>query len=156
MKILNKKGFTVIELLVVIAIIAMISSFAFTSLKSTRAKARDVRREEDIKQVQTALDLYAVTYRRFPDCGTDQVIIGSPGDACLSIALINAGAISGLPGDPVGGGSGTISDCGVTAGMFIYCYLSVNEGASYEITYNLETGNIPGKLQGWQLPPIIP
>ncbi len=55
---INKKGFTLIELLVVIAIIGLLSTLAIVSLNNARQKARDARRVSDIKQVQTALELY--------------------------------------------------------------------------------------------------
>lgn len=53
-----KKGFTLIELLVVIAIIALLSTLAVVALTNARQKSRDAKRVADIKQVQTALELY--------------------------------------------------------------------------------------------------
>lgn len=41
-----------------IAIIGILSSVVLASLNSARTKARDARRSADIKQVQTALELY--------------------------------------------------------------------------------------------------
>jgi general secretion pathway protein G len=54
----NNKGFTLIELLVVIAIIGLLSTLAVVALNSARQKARDSKRIADIKQIQTALELY--------------------------------------------------------------------------------------------------
>ena len=54
----NKKGFTLVELLVVIAIIGLLSTLSVIALNSARGKSRDARRIADIKQVQTALELY--------------------------------------------------------------------------------------------------
>ncbi len=51
-------GFTLIELLVVIAIIGILASVVLVSLNSSRAKARTVRSITDLKQLQTALELY--------------------------------------------------------------------------------------------------
>ena len=53
-----QKGFTLIELLVVIAIIGLLSTLAVVSLNSARAKARDARREADIKLLNNAIQLY--------------------------------------------------------------------------------------------------
>ncbi len=54
----KKKGFTLIELLVVVAIIGLLSTLSIVALNSARAKARDARRVSDVKQIQTALELY--------------------------------------------------------------------------------------------------
>lgn len=63
---MNKKGFTLIELLVVIAIIGMLSTLAVVALNSARAKSRDARRVADIKQIQTALEMYYNTVGSYP------------------------------------------------------------------------------------------
>ena len=52
-----KKGFTLIELLVVIAIIGILSAVVLTSLNSSRDKAQDAKRVNDVKQVALALEL---------------------------------------------------------------------------------------------------
>ncbi len=54
----TKQGFTLIELLVVIAIIGLLSTLSIVALNSARAKSRDARRVSDIKQMQTALELF--------------------------------------------------------------------------------------------------
>lgn len=63
---INKKGFTLIELLVVIAIIGLLSTLAVVSLNNARAKSRDAKRVADIKQVQTALELYYTASSTYP------------------------------------------------------------------------------------------
>ncbi|MFA5644401.1 MAG: FISUMP domain-containing protein [Patescibacteria group bacterium] len=61
-KIKNNKtkepAFTLVELLVVIAIIGILATLAIVSLQNARARARDAKRIADIKQIQTALELY--------------------------------------------------------------------------------------------------
>jgi len=57
-KVSKKKGFTLIELLIVIAIIGLLSTIVMVSLNRARAKARDVRRIEDLKQLQKAVEMY--------------------------------------------------------------------------------------------------
>jgi general secretion pathway protein G len=54
----SKKAFTLIELLVVIAIIGILTTVAVVALNNARAKARDAKRVADVKQIQTALELY--------------------------------------------------------------------------------------------------
>ena len=54
----NKTGFTLIELLIVISIIGVLSSVVISSLKTAREKARDAQRLSDVKQIQTALEMF--------------------------------------------------------------------------------------------------
>ena len=61
-----KKGFTLIELLVVVAIIGILASVVLVSLSSARAKARDVQRISDLKQIQNALAVYYGDHRSYP------------------------------------------------------------------------------------------
>lgn len=54
----NQKGFTLIELLVVIAIIGLLASVVLLALNSARARSRDAKRVADVRQIQTAMELY--------------------------------------------------------------------------------------------------
>ncbi len=83
----TNRGFTLIELLVVIAIIGMLSSVVLASLNSAREKSRDARRIADLKQVQTALELY------FDDQSNPEYP-----DALSSLA--SGGYLSTVPTDP--------------------------------------------------------
>jgi type II secretion system protein G len=62
----RQKGFTLIELLVVIAVIGILASVVLASLNSARGKGRDAKRLSDLKQVQTALELYYSTNGSYP------------------------------------------------------------------------------------------
>ncbi len=64
---LNKKGFTLIELLVVIAIIGLLSTLAVVALNNARSKARDAKRVADVKNIQTALELYYTEASTYPN-----------------------------------------------------------------------------------------
>ncbi len=88
----RQKGFTLIELLVVIAIIGLLSTLAVVALTSARAKARDAKRISDVKQVQTALELY------YADKGGDypptQAALGEPTTAAVLCSLGFTGSSS--------------------------------------------------------------
>jgi len=142
----NKKknlthGFTIIELLVVLAIIAMLSSIVMSLFSTSKAKARDSKREEDMKDIQNGLNLYASNNQTYPIC-EEEVIDG--GSDCFSSALISSGFMKGVPTDPLGRGAG--SSCGGSERE--YCYVS--DGFYYVLKYSLETDNISGKSSGWQ------
>ena len=63
----NKPGFTLIELLVVIAIIGLLSTLSILALNTARARARDAKRIADVKQIQTALEMYYNDTSDYPD-----------------------------------------------------------------------------------------
>jgi len=52
------RGFTLIELIVVIGIIGVLTGMVTINLNMARERARDVRRKNDLKAVQKALEIY--------------------------------------------------------------------------------------------------
>jgi len=136
---MNKKGFTLIELLVVIAIIGLLSTLAVVALGQARLKARDSKRLADLKQMQTALELYYTDNNSYPDNPVDGSNLGESAKAlCLDSggfdATCDANAYMGLvPKDP---------------GSSHYVYAVATASSSYTITDTLEgtvnglTGNI--------------
>ncbi|HEV3244882.1 MAG TPA: type II secretion system protein, partial [Candidatus Paceibacterota bacterium] len=61
------RGFTLIELLVVIAIIGLLASIILAALSAAQQKGRDARRVGDIREIQTALQLYHDTCHSYPN-----------------------------------------------------------------------------------------
>lgn len=82
---MNKKGFTLIELLVVIAIIGLLSTLAVVALSSARQKARDSKRLSDLKQIQTALELYYTDNNAYPTAAGG-INLGTTNYICLNSA----------------------------------------------------------------------
>ena len=93
----NKKGFTLIELLVVIAIIGLLSTLAVVSLNNARIKSRDARRQSDLKQISTAMELYMSQVDSYPT-NSAACAAGEPGQVAGAEA---AGAL-----EPLCGGAG--------------------------------------------------
>ncbi|KKR30709.1 hypothetical protein A2715_01675 [Candidatus Woesebacteria bacterium RIFCSPHIGHO2_01_FULL_39_32] len=56
---ITKLGFTLIELLIVIAVLGGLAAIFMTSYPGAQKKARDSIRRSDIKQYQTAMEVYA-------------------------------------------------------------------------------------------------
>lgn len=124
----NKKGFTLIELLVVIAIIGLLSTLAVVALNSARTKSRDARRVADVKQVQTALELYFNDENGYPPTG--DVVMDGTGSI---VGLVSGETYMGIvPANPAPGGAA-------------YTYTQGPGVGTYHITYTLEaaTGGIP-------------
>jgi|TARA_B100001971_G_C17829325_1_gene352979 general secretion pathway protein G len=136
---MNKKGFTLVELLVVIAIIGVLSTLAVVSLNNAREKSRDAKRVSDIKQVQTALELYFADQNGYPT-GTALVLGGA-----------TAQALSGAGFTATAGATGTTYMGQVpsnsTPGGADYVYNQVSAGLSYTIGFTLE-GQTGGLASG--------
>lgn len=131
---MKRQGFTLIELLVVIAIIGLLSTLAVVALGSARVKARDSKRLSDLKQLQTALELYYTDQNAYPTGSA--VTLGAGNYACLNssgwAATGCANAYMGsVPTDP-------------QTGTYVYTAAS----SSYSVSAALEgsvsglTGNI--------------
>ncbi len=131
----NKKGFTLIELLVVIAIIGLLSTLAVVALSKARKKANDARRLSDVKQIQTALELYHNDHNLYPD-PENAINLGEGDNVCLDnggfVARANCtddAYMKQVPSDPD------------SANGAHYVYTSVNDGEEYTITFTLEADN---------------
>jgi len=64
---MNKRpAFTLIELLVAVAILGLVVAAAMFSLDRVRSNARNLKRLDDIKQIQTALQAYFIDEHEYP------------------------------------------------------------------------------------------
>jgi len=104
----QERGFTLIELLVVISIIGLLSSVVLASLNSARGKARDAKRQGDLRSMHTALELFYDSNKRYPS-SIDGIAVGNCNHdksfltgGCLQ-TLVTSGFISVLPSDSKSG-----------------------------------------------------
>ncbi len=80
----TKPAFTLIELLVVIAIIGILSTLAVVSLQNARKNARDAKRIADVRQMQTALELYYNDTGVYPLTGEIDTAIATGGSTYMA------------------------------------------------------------------------
>jgi prepilin-type N-terminal cleavage/methylation domain-containing protein len=87
MKTLKSKGFTLIELLVVVAIIGILATVVLSSLGAARTRARDARRIAEMKNFETALEMYYLDYNQYPPITANTENGGTTNIAALESAM---------------------------------------------------------------------
>lgn len=94
-------GFTLIELLVVISIISLLSTIVIASISTARANARDAERISNLKQIQAAVELYALDHNGdYPGyLGTENTYTRSEAGAS-EVSSNGNGCGYGAPGTP--------------------------------------------------------
>ncbi|MFH1226189.1 MAG: prepilin-type N-terminal cleavage/methylation domain-containing protein [bacterium] len=138
----NKKGFTLVELLVVIAIIGLLATLAIVALNSARMKARDAKRVGDVKQIQTALELYFNDNGSYPSAATAITLGPANQDDPLVYTDCNDGgavACDALCSGGAAADNGFMHTCAVTVLMGIVPG-DANPGAETTCTAANETG----------------
>lgn len=126
----KQKGFTLVELLVVIAIIGLLSTLAVVSLNNARARSRDAKRVSDVKQVQTALEMYFNDNNAYPATGGLSFASGTPANI-----FTGPGGVTYMQQVPAAQAPGS------------YVYFATST-VSYSIVYTLE--NATGGLTAGQ------
>jgi general secretion pathway protein G len=136
----NQKGFTLIELLVVIAIIGLLSTLAVVALNSAREKSRDSKRVADIKQVQTALELFfSDSSTGYPANPASNAKLGTAGGGRLcdqgwvasTVTCTNTTYMGLVPKAP------TPEDGVCTSSTNPYTYTQTGSGSGYTIDFCL-------------------
>lgn len=130
----TQSGFTLIELLVVIAIIGLLSSVIMFGLNTARVKARDSRRLADLKQLESALELYYTDNNTYPvpSCGSGS---DAWSDSTCWASMIPTKDIPSMPVDPV---QSDLGGCDTTANCHLYHYCVNNTGTGYILAVNME------------------
>ncbi len=117
----KNKGFTLIELLIVLAIIGVLASFLLANLIGAKSRARDAQRKSDLRQIQSALELYRSDQDAYPT--NNLVTCAQP--------FTNGGAtyMKKVPCDPL------------NTGNFVYTYNQTGGGSGYTLVACLENVN---------------
>lgn len=69
----SRQGFSLVELLIVMAMIGVLAFLLVGSYSGSQARARDVRRKNDLKQIASSLELYYSDYAKYPDWASGQI-----------------------------------------------------------------------------------
>ncbi|HLD20072.1 MAG TPA: type II secretion system protein [Patescibacteria group bacterium] len=122
----KRRGFTLIELLVVIAIIGLLSTLAVVSLNSARQRSRDAKRLSDIKQLQTALELFYSENGSYPlsDVAAAGTILVSDDGNATGTGTVFSSLLATVPTAP------TPPDGSCTVATNKYVYKAQNSDAT--------------------------
>jgi len=129
---LKNKGFTIIELLVVVAIIGILTAVVLFSLNSSQAKGRDAKRDRDVHEIRSALDLYVTDTGSYPTDGTPNEIIIDGAVDYVTVELTTGGQMRVVPTDPVQNESEDL----------VYTYQPSANAKSFTLSYCYETKEI--------------
>jgi len=111
-----------VELLIVVAVIGILAALLTANYIGVRQRARDAQRKADLKQIQSALELYRA------DQGSYTTVLSNCGTSLKSTDCQKSTYMRTVPQDPQGGA---------------YTYSS--NGTTYSIIACLENANDPQK-----------
>lgn len=63
---MKKQGFTLIEIIIVMSIVSLLLAFILPSFSDANKKGRDGKRKADLKEIQSALEMYRSDTRIYP------------------------------------------------------------------------------------------
>jgi len=125
----RQSGFTLIEVMVVVAILAILAAVVVPRVMDEPAKARRAKAQQDIRAIESALDLYKLDNYRYPT--TDQgleALVDPPASGPEPENYKEGGYLRKLPQDPWGNP---------------YRYVHPGEHGEYDV-YSLGADGAPG------------
>lgn len=146
---MNNKGFTLIEILVSVTIIIILSTVGLVSYQAAGKASRDAKRKADLEQVRAALEIYKSENGAYPVGGGLFGISNCiSSQACWtgSFATALTGYINPMPQDP------KLTDisgsCDAPLASYFYNYCTLDNGQTYTLSANLESGPTPAAKTG--------
>jgi type IV pilus assembly protein PilE len=125
----NNKGFTLLEMLVVIGIISVLVGLGTTSYTTAQRKARDARRQSDLKTAQQVMEqCYSVNSFQYP-------------------AVSGTGTITATCPAPNENITFTLTD---PLNNATYKYTYATTSSSYSLSATLETNSTPFSVNNLQ------
>ncbi len=119
----KESAFTLLELLITIVIIGVLATLVVFFVQNTRKNSRDAKRVSDVKQIQTALELYFNNVGHYPEEVTSTI---SYGDSIY----MNIYPTAPSPAD---------GDCSEADNSYRYSSIG-DDNSSYEILFCLGSG----------------
>ena len=147
----SQSGFTLIELLIVIAIIGVLATILLANFIGVRQRSRDAQRKADLRQIQSAIELYKADQANYPsalystNCPPSSSLIG--GSPAITY-------LAKIPCDPSGtsywnSGNYYYSLIGTTTYILGACIENANDADS-QVTSTSPSGssaNCPNSLK---------
>lgn len=102
----STSGFTIVELLIVVVVIAILASISVVAYTGIQGRARDSKRQADLKMVVNTLELYRVDNGGYPRCGATGAyqaggsLSGGFLSSCVADELV-PNYIASIPVDPI-------------------------------------------------------
>ncbi len=129
----SQKGFTLIELIIVIAVIGIISTLFSVNFLGAKQRGRDQQRISDLKQIQTALEVYRLDNGEYPITTGSYYLNANPCPAKSPFPPSTGAYMQQIPCDPAGRNYYNNGN---------YYYYS-SDGSKYLLAACLENGNDP-------------
>jgi type IV pilus assembly protein PilA len=152
LKLKKQRGFTIVELLIVIVVIGILAAIVITSFAGVQAKARDAKRQTDIRALAAQLEKYYADNNGYPQFSQ----VNSAANATTLLKGLDAGGLT-APGQATGTFSlvTTATSAAPTANKDNYVYqplatastlCATNDACpSFKLYYTLESGGLQTK-----------